>query len=202
MLRIGVTGLMASGKSSVARRFEEHGARLVDADALGWEVLQNPKVRESLRTHFGDAILAPDGSVDRGVLGRIVFRDAAAMERLNAVVQPVLARTVREALAARMENGVTVLDAALLSTWRLEPELDGVVDVFAPTEIRVERLRSSKGFSDAEARERILGQNLPPVRSPRRHWRLENAGTRADLLAQTDRIWAEFERLHPQGRTG
>lgn len=202
MLRIGVAGLMASGKSTVARRFHEHGARLVDGDALGWQVLQNSDVREALRKRFGDTILSSDGGVNRSVLGRIVFRDAAAMEWLNAVVQPVLGRLVRETLLALPGDGVAVLDAALLSAWKLEPELDGVVEVFAPAGIRVERLRASKGFTDAEARERVGGQALPPLRDARRYWRIENAGTRADLLARADRIWDEIERLRPQGRTG
>lgn len=200
MLRIGLTGLMASGKSSVARRFQEHGARLLDGDALGWEVLELPGVREALRERFGDSILGPDGTVVRRALGRIVFRDEAAMGRLNAVVQPALDRRAREALSSLRGDGVAVLDAALLSSWRLEPELDGVVEVFAPAEVRVERLRSSKGFTDAEARERILGQKLPPVRGARRYWRLENTGTRAELLARADEIWREIERLRTEGR--
>jgi dephospho-CoA kinase len=201
MLRIGVAGLMASGKSSVAKRFQEHGAVLVEGDALGWAVLQDSNVRDGLRACFGDTIVAPDGAVDRGALGRIAFRDAAAMERLNAVVQPVLERRVRGALFSLPGDGVAVLDAALISTWRLETDLDGVVEVFAPAEIRAERLRSSKGFTDAEARERILGQDLPPVRGARRYWRIENTGTRAALLAGADGIWGEIIRLRPGGRT-
>ena len=202
MLRIGVTGLMASGKSSVARRFEEHGARLVDADALGWEVLRRSEIQNRLRELFGDSILAPDGAVDRGRLGSIVFRDPASMERLNAVVQPALARTVRDALAERPGDGVVVLDAALLSLWRLEPELAAVVEVIAPIEARIERLRSSKGFTDVEARARIQGQRLPPVRDAARHWRVENAGSRSALLGHADRIWDEITRLLPRGQAG
>lgn len=202
MLRIGVTGLMASGKSTVARRFEERGARLVDADSLGWEALRRPDVRDRLRERFGDAILTREGTVDRGVLGRIVFRDAAAMERLNAVVQPVLVRMVREALAERPEDGVVVLDAALLSVWGLEPELDAVVEVLAPVAARIERLRASKGFADPEARERIEGQVLPPVGASKRHWRIENAGSRSDLIDRADRTWDEIMRLRPRENTG
>ena len=190
MLRVGVTGLMASGKSDVARRFVERGARLVDGDALGWDVLREPDVRDRLATLFGPSVLADDGGVDRRALGRIVFGDAVEMSRLNALVQPRLLQRVREALAA--EDGIVVLDAALLSTWNLAPELDGVVEVTAPAETRIARLSAFKGFPQAEARQRVEGQRLPPLRGARRSWKIENTGTREELLARADEIWDEI----------
>jgi dephospho-CoA kinase len=194
MLRIGVTGLMASGKTDVARRFVERGARLVEGDALGWEVLREPEVRDRLVALFGPSVRAADGSVDRRALGRIVFGDASEMNRLNALVQPRLVRRVREALSAPGE-GVLVLDAALLGSWSLIPELDGVVEVTAPEETRIARLAAFKEFPQAEARERVEGQRLPPVRGARRLWKIENAGTRAELLRRADEVWGEIERL-------
>ena len=167
MLRIGVTGPMASGKTDVARRFEERGARLVEGDALGWEVLRESEVRDRLGSLFGPGILAPDGSVDRGALGRIVFAEAPALDRLNAIVQPRLERRVRDALAEASGLGILVLDAALLGAWNLASELDGVVAVTAPAEMRIARLSKFKGFSPAVARERVLGQRIPPVESAR-----------------------------------
>lgn len=195
MLRIGVTGLMASGKTDVARRFVEHGARLVEGDVLGWEVLREPEVRERLVALFGPSVRAADGSVDRRALGRIVFGDASEMNRLNALVQPRLVRRVREALDGPAGEGVLVLDAALLGTWSLIPELDGVVEVVAPAETRIARLAAFKEFPQAEARERVEGQRLPPVRGARRLWKIENAGTRAELYRRADEVWGEIERL-------
>jgi len=179
MLRIGVTGLMASGKSDVARRFEERGARLLEGDALGWEVLRDQEVRDRLGALFGPSILAPDGSVDRRALGRIVFGDTSELNRLNALVQPRLERRVREALESARGEGVLVLDAALLGSWNLAPTLDGVVLVLAPEETRIARLSAFKGFPQAEARERVMGQRLPPVRGARRLWRSRSATTAA-----------------------
>ncbi len=202
MLRIGVTGLMASGKTDVARRFEERGARLIDGDALGWEVLREREVRDRLGALFGPSILAPDGSVDRRALGRIVFGDVSELSRLNAVVQPRLERSVREALGSGRGDGVLVLDAALLGSWNLVPELDGVVEVLAPAETRIARLSAFKGFPQAEARERILGQRLAPVRGARRLWRIENAGSRLDLLKRADEVWGEIEKLRSEARSG
>jgi len=202
MLRIGVTGLMASGKTDVARRFEERGARLIEGDALGWEVLREDQVRERLGVLFGPSVLEPDGSVDRRALGRIVFGDASELNRLNALVQPRLERRVREALESARGEDVLVLDAALLGAWSLAPDLDGVVEVLAPAETRIARLSAFKGFSQAEARERVLGQRLPPVRGARRMWRIENAGTREELLKRADEVWGEIEKLRSGAHSG
>ena len=194
MVRIGVTGPMASGKSTVARRFVERGAQLIDGDALGWDVLRLPEVVSEIGAAFGQDVLGRDGQIDRMRLGRQVFRDPESMQRLNAIVQPVLSRRVREALEAP-GAGVRILDAALLTTWRLEPVLDGVVEVETSLEERVRRLRAARGFTDAEARERIRGQSLPPVRGARRLWRIENLGDRAELIRRADRIWEEIAGL-------
>ena len=202
MLRIGVTGPMASGKTDVAGRFRERGALVIEGDALGWEVLHDREVRERIGDRFGPTVLLPDGSVDRRALGSIVFGNASEMDGLNAVVQPILERRVREALDSARGDGVLVLDAALLGAWNLAPELDGVVEVGAPAETRVARLAALKRFSGAEARERVEGQRLPPVRGARRRWRIENTGTREELLKRADEIWAEIERLRSEARSG
>jgi len=193
---------MASGKSDVARRFEERGAARIEGDALGWEVLREPEVRDRVAAMFGRSVLAADGSVDRRALGRIVFGDASELNRLDALVQPRLLRRVREALSSARGEGVQVLDAALLGAWNLAPELDGVVEVSAPMETRIARLAAFKGFPVAEARERVEGQRLPPVRGARRLWRIENAGTRAQLLKRADEVWGEIERLRSEARSG
>lgn len=194
MVRIGVTGAMASGKSTLARRFRELGADLVDGDALGWEVLRLPEVLAAIREAFGEDVIDRQGEVDRGRLGKVVFADPDRMSRLNAIVQPRLLDRVRATLE---EQGaaVKVLDAAMLTTWRLEPELDGVVEVVASEDSRARRLRAARAFSDEEARGRIQGQKLPSVRGARRHWKVENAGDKAQLLARADEIWQEIQSL-------
>lgn len=195
MLRIGVTGRMASGKSTVARRFESRGATRVDGDALGWETLREPAVKAAIAAAFGAGTIDAAGNVDRARLGAFVFRDPAAMERLNAIVQPPLLARVRAALAAAAGDGVVVLDAALLSTWGLESELDGVVEVTAPETLRVERLRAARGGTETEARERIEGQRLPPLGPAAAHWRIENEADVAELTRRADRVWDEIVSL-------
>jgi dephospho-CoA kinase len=194
MVRIGVTGAMASGKSTLARRFRERGADLVDGDALGWEVLRLPEVRAAIREAFDEDVMDRQGEVDRARLGKVVFADPDRMSRLNAIVQPKLLERVRAALEAPGAL-VRVLDAAMLTTWRLEPELDGVIEVVASEDERARRLRAARSFSDLEARGRIQGQKLPPVRGARRLWKVENAGDRAALVARADAIWDEIQSL-------
>lgn len=194
MVRIGVTGLMASGKSTVARRFAAKGAALVEGDALGWRVLRRPAVRDALLARFGPSVRGTDGEVDRALLGRVVFAAPAGMAALNAIVQPDLLRLVREELALA-PGPVVVLDAALLSTWRLEPELDGVVEVTAPEGARVARLVLARGGSAEEMSARIRGQSLPPVEGARRHWILENSGDLAGLARRADAVWEEITAL-------
>jgi dephospho-CoA kinase len=121
------------------------------------------------------------------------------MDRLNAIIQPELLRRVRDVLDSRGE-GVRVLDAAMLTTWALEPALDGVVEVVAAEETRVRRIRAARGYTDQEARERIRGQRLPPVRGAQRLWRLENEGDPAELERKADLIWDEIQGLRGSGR--
>jgi len=194
MPRVGIFGPMASGKSTVSRWFQEWGAELVDGDALGWEVLREPAIAAALGKAFGASVRSADGTVDRAALGAIVFRDASAMERLNAIVQPRLLERVREALRAE-PAGPLLLDAAMLTTWGLEPELDGVVEVRAGEAARAARLVAARGFDEARALERIRGQQLPPVRNPKRHWIIHNDGDLAALRRRAEAVWKEIAAL-------
>ena len=202
MIRIGVTGLMASGKSTVSRRFEERGALRVDGDALGWETLGDPEIRDRIGATFGSGVIGAEGAVDRARLGAIVFGDEAAMARLNAIVQPSLLALVRRRLeeADPGPGAVIVLDAAMLPSWQLEPELDGVVEVTATEAVRIARLRAARGYDEATAARRVRGQQLPPVGVARRLWRIENDGDFAALLRSADQAWGEIESLAAASR--
>jgi len=194
MLRIGVTGLMASGKSTVARRFEERGAVRIDGDALGWEALRIPAVRDRIAATFGPETMAPDGAVDRARLGAVVFADRAAMGRLDAIVQPPLLAMVRRSLDETVAP-VVVLDAAMLASWGLDREMDGVVEVTAPEALRIARLRAARGYGADEAGRRVRGQALPPLHAVKRHWVVVNDADAAALRARADQVWHEIVSL-------
>lgn len=194
MLRIGVTGLMASGKSTVARRFEERGAVRIDGDALGWEALRIPAVRDRIAATFGAETIAPDGAVDRARLGAVVFADFAAMAKLDAIVQPPLLAMVRRSLDESVAP-VVVLDAAMLASWGLDREMDGVVEVKAPEPLRIARLRAARGYGAEEAERRVRGQALPPLHAVKRHWVVVNDADAAALRARADEVWGEIVSL-------
>jgi len=185
---------MASGKSTVSRWFRDWGAALVEGDALGWEVLREPDVTRRLVEVFGPGLLDATGAVDRGRLGRRVFLDEGAMRHLNDIVQPALLQRVREAMAESTAT-TTVLDAAMLTTWGLDRELDGVLEIRSPEAVRAERLMSARGFSRDEALERIRGQRLPAVSRAKRHWVLENNDDLTALRRGAEAVWNEISAL-------
>src|ERR1700712_2871645 len=140
---IALTGGIASGKSTVARRLGELGAVVVDADAISREVVEpGQPALNAIRHAFGDQVIAEDGSLDRGALGRIVFADESARQLLNGIVHPsVLYRSQARFRAAldRDRNAVVVYDVPLIDARGTE-EFDRVVVTEAPLETRVERL--------------------------------------------------------------
>jgi dephospho-CoA kinase len=192
--RVGLFGLMGSGKSTVARWFREWGATVVDGDALGWDVLREPEIVAGLVSSFGEGIVGGDGAIDRSALGAIVFRDPLALARLNATVQPRLLARVREALALPAA-GPIILDAAMLTTWGLEPELDGVVEIVAPEPARIDRLRRARGYATDEAKARVQGQRLPPPRNSKRHWIIQNDGDLAAFRRGAESVWLDIAAI-------
>ncbi|RMG48954.1 MAG: dephospho-CoA kinase [Acidobacteria bacterium] len=161
-LRVGLTGGIGSGKSTVAALLRAHGLPVVDADEIVHELLApGGAAVPPVLAAFGDAVRAPDGGVDRKALGRIVFGDAAARRRLEAIVHPLVAEASRERLrtaAERSPGGVVVYDAALLvETGRYE-EFDRLVVVTAPREAQIARIAERDGLSRKEAEARVAAQ--------------------------------------------
>ena len=143
----------------VARAFAADGATVVEADKLGHEVTdQDTSVRAALVAEYGAAVYRADGTLDRAQVAARVFRDPAALERLNRLVHPRIVERLRAAVRAAASAdpaSLLVLDAALLLDWGFERECDGVLAVVASRERSVERLVRSRGWSEAQARERL-----------------------------------------------
>jgi dephospho-CoA kinase len=190
---VALTGGIASGKSTIARRLAEHGAVVVDADLLVREVQQpGSPVLEAIAAEFGGAMLGPDGSLDRAALGGVVFGDGAAIARLNAIVHPAVraesARRFAEAFAAD-PAAVVVYDVPLLVEARVSDPWELVVVAHAPAEVRRRRLVELRGLSEQEATARLASQVPDESRLAIADVVIDTAGTLDETLRQVDDLW-------------
>lgn len=199
---IAVTGGIASGKSTIARRLAEHGAVVVDADQVVRD-LQRPgeSVLAQMVDLLGDGILAPDGSLDRAAVGRVVFSDADTLARLNSIVHPaVKEETQRRFAAARAADpdAVIVYDVPLLAEARGTGEWDLVVVAHAPAEVRIARMVRERGMTEGDASARIANQISDDERLALADVVIDTSGSLDETIRQADELW---ERL-ANGRYG
>ncbi|MBI4544414.1 MAG: dephospho-CoA kinase [Gemmatimonadetes bacterium] len=200
MRRIGLTGNIASGKSSVAQVWERLGARIIDADALARRAVEpGAPAREEVIREFGRAILDAAGQVDRAALRALVFRNPAARRRLEAIVHPAVARlrAEQEAELGRSGARVVVHDIPLLFEVGLEHEFDAVVLVDAPPELRLERLVRQRGLEREEARRIVDAQIEAAAKRARADYVIENTGSLAELEARATEVWQAIEARDP-----
>ncbi len=193
---VGLTGGIGAGKSVVAARLAELGAVVIDSDRLAREaVAPGTEGLAEVVAAFGSDVLGPDGALDRPALGRIVFADPVARERLEKIVHPRVRARVAELVAAAGPGKVVVNDVPLLVESRLADTYDLVIVVLASEATRVARLVRGRGMTEAEARSRIAAQATDEQRRAVATIVLDNEGTVAELRAAVDRVWRE--RLAP-----
>lgn len=201
---LGLTGAVGGGKSAAADRLRERGAVVIDADAVGHEVLRRPEIARKLADRFGSEILAADQTVDRRALGRIVFADPTARRDLEAVVHPPMFEEFQRSVAEaerRDEGSMIVLDAAILLESGWDRACDLVVFVDAPKEVRLDRVRRSRGWSAEELDAREAAQWPVDRKKARADRVLVNDQDLAKLTSSVDRLvsWIDqFEPLPPQ----
>ena len=199
MLRIGLTGGIAAGKSVVARRLAELGAVVIDHDVLAREVVEPGTVGlEEVVDAFGEGVLAADGSLNRPALGRLVFDDAAARARLEGILHPEIRRLAaeREALAgAADDRAVVVHDIPLLVETGQADRFHLLVVVHAPAELRVARLVDGRGLDEPAARARVGAQATDEERTAVADVVLDGSGPVDGLREQVDALW---ERLRSE----
>lgn len=192
MLHVGLTGNIASGKSTVARLLAAHGAVVLDADGYAREaVAPGSPGLAAVVARFGPAILRLDGALDRAALGRLVFHDAGARRDLEAIVHPEVARRRAADVAAAAARGdrVVVSDVPLLFEAGLAAEFDLIVVVDAPEGARLERLVHARGVTPEEARAMIVAQDDPVAKREQADVVIENSGSPQALHAQVDALW-------------
>lgn len=189
MLKVGLTGGMGSGKSTVARRFAELGAVIIDADQIARDVVEpgEPALAE-LAEAFGEGILLDDGSLNRGELAKRAFVSAEKTELLNSITHPRIEQRTEEQFNAA-GDAIIVFDSPLLIEMGQSEAQDLVVVVYTPVEVRLDRLVESRGVDREDAKQRIAKQISDDKRLQFADVVLENSGTEEDLVRQVDRIW-------------
>lgn len=201
--RIGLTGGIGSGKSTVAKMLVECGAVLIDADAISRQLMEPGRavLAETVRA-FGEGVLTPTGELDRAALASLVFADESARARLNAIVHPAVraeAARQREATVQKLgEGAVIVEDIPLLAETGQAADFDAVIVVEAQRQERLRRLVEMRGMSEADARARIAAQASDEQRRAIATWVIDNSGSLERTAAQVREVFAKItaDSLH------
>jgi dephospho-CoA kinase len=190
--RIGLTGSVGAGKSSVARRLAERGAWVIDADALARRATEDPEVLARIAAELGPELVV-DGRLDRAATARRVFDDPAARRRLEAIVHPWVRRAMAAAEAAAMAAAkpppLVVHDIPLLFENGLDAGMDATVVVDAPFAQRAARLAARSGLDEAAVRARDAAQLDPAEKARRATFVIDNGGDEAALDAAVAALW-------------
>jgi len=195
MLKVGLTGNIAAGKSTVARVWRSLGATVVDADELARRVVEpgTPGLAR-IAEAWGREVVGDDGELDRAALRRLVFADPDARERLEEIVHPAVAELRDREYRAAAARGETIVvgDIPLLFEAGLVDEFDVVVLVEALEEVRLARLVGDRGLDPIEAGRIISAQMPSELKRARAHYVIQNTGTVAELEAEARRVWGEL----------
>jgi dephospho-CoA kinase len=192
LVRVGLTGGVGSGKSTVSAMLAEHGAVIIDADAIARDVVEPGTAGlAAIVERFGPDVLAADGSLDRATLAALVFNDDAARSDLNGIVHPLVGVRTVELMTAAPPDAIVVYDVPLLVESDMAAGFDVVVVVIADEDVRLARLEA-RGMPQHDARARIKAQASDDQRRAVADVVIENHGSLADLRSQVDALW---ERL-------
>lgn len=203
MLVVGLTGNIASGKSSVAGLLAVRGIPVIDADVLAHDATApGSPVLAAIFARWGAGVRGPDGTLDRAALRAIVFASAAERTALEAIVHPAVEAQRRALLAAARGSGVPVVvcDIPLLFEAGLVGQVDLVLLVDAPRDLRLERLVRDRGLDRALALEMIGAQLPAEAKRDLADYTIDNDGTLDQLRARVDAVWRSIEHDHPGPR--
>ncbi|MEJ2869408.1 dephospho-CoA kinase [Actinomycetospora sp. OC33-EN08] len=196
MLRVGLTGGIGAGKSTVAAELASLGAVVVDSDRIAREVVEpGTEGLAAVVEAFGDDVLDDDGRLDRPALGRIVFADDEARTRLNGILHPRIGARTGELVAAAPDDAVLVHDVPLLVENGMGAAFALVVVVDAPEDVRVERLARTRHMAEDDARSRIRAQATTEARRAAADVWIDNVGSEDEVRAGVRSLWRE--RLVP-----
>ena len=195
MYLVGLTGGIAAGKSTVAKRWVEHGGVEIDADQLAREVVEAGTVGAArIREHFGPQVFQADGSLDRAKLGSIVFADPEERKALEAIVHPLVKARAQELVAELPENTIAIYNVPLLVEASVDLPFDMVVTVEAPAKEQIERLKKFRGMSEVEATKRVASQASPAQRANAADVILNSNQDLNLLIKDADSLWLRIQR--------
>lgn len=197
MLRVGLTGNIAAGKSTVTRVWRARGAAVIDADELARKAVEpGSQGLRAVVERFGADVLTPAGDLDRRAMRDRVFRDDAARRELEAIVHPEVGRLRKRAELRCREAGarVVVHELPLLFEVGLEDDFDWLVLVDSPVPTRIQRLVQTRGLSADEAKRMVEAQLPAEAKRDRADTIIENDGTIAELEAKAEAVWNELEQ--------
>lgn len=195
MLLVGLTGNIASGKSTVAQLLSERGATIIDADVLARRAVERGTAAfDAIVQRWGTSVLTADGQLDRAALRRTVFGNARELEALNDIVHPEVERLRQARITEARQRGdrIVVCDIPLLFEKKIVDAFDRIVLVDAPRPLRLERLVQDRGLRETEAMEMIAAQMPAELKRARADFVLDNVGTLTALEARVNDLWASL----------
>ena len=196
MLKVGLTGGIASGKSTVSKIFASFGAKVLDADEVAREVLlPGQPAWTRLRQAFGKEFFDPDGKVKRKLLRKLIFADPEKRSQLNGIVHPEVMREINrrsEVLSSSAQTEVLLVDVPLLLEVRVANRFDKIVVVYVSESVQINRLSQRDGISEEEATETLKVQMPLNKKVEQADYVIDNSGTPEETLAQVKRVWQEL----------
>jgi dephospho-CoA kinase len=196
VLRVGLTGGIGAGKSTVSALLAERGAVVIDYDLLAREIVEpgQPGLL-AIRERFGDGVILADGTLDRPALGAIVFGDPQALADLNGITHPAIRDLAADREREAGPDAIVVHDNPLLVEMGAHELCDAVVVVDVPVEVQVERLTSLRGMSADEARARIGAQASRDDRTGTADLVIDNTGPESELAVIVGGAWDELASM-------
>lgn len=197
MIRIGLTGNIASGKSEIAKMLADRGATVIDADVLAREAVRpDTQALKDIVKRWGKDVLKKDGALDRAALRQIVFADQSELDALNRIVHPGVTRLRDREIARARERGdpIVVCVIPLLFERNIVDEFDAIVLVDAPRPLRLERMVASRGLEATDAMNMIASQMPAELKRARADYVIENNGSLQELERDVDALWSSLQR--------
>jgi len=192
---IGLVGGVGSGKSTAAAEFARLGCAVIDADKIGHRLLNDPEVRRELQKRWGDAIVRPDGRIDRAALGKIVFADRSQLEALNAIMHPRMEARIHELIRRYREAPevpAVVLDAAVLFEAGWDKLCSDTVFISAPEHLRTERISRRRGWDADQRRARENAQIPLDSKAAKCDHTIDNSSTVPHLRRQVRQLFQQI----------